>query len=150
MPLLDNASTKTSLTVVASVRLAEDAPWVADAAIRMIGVPWLLTISRTLGAIVVTVEGPLTARTSAVLRDALTDLIEGQGNLLVVVDVRGMVVVDAGALQVMTAARRSMENRDGRFLLAAPSPVTADALRAAGLGAVIEVHPERRHHPSSA
>ncbi len=151
MPVLDNVSSTMSLSVVAGTRLDDRSPWVAHATVRMLrGSPWLLTISRTLGAVVVTVDGSLDTRTAAVLGDALSDLIDGQGNLLVVVDVRRMVVADPEALQVLIDARRSLESREGRFLLAAPSPATALVLRAGGLGAVIELHPERRHHPSSA
>lgn len=112
-------------------------------------VPWHLAISRTLGDVVVTVEGEVGARTSGMLGAALLDLIEGQGNLFVVVDLRGAVLAGPSGLDVLAAAKRSMEGRNGQFLLSAPSHDIRKALLAAGLADVIEAHPERRHHPST-
>lgn len=107
-----------------------------------------LAIARALGAVVVTVHGELDASTSVVLGRRLEDLIEGQGNLFVVVDLRGVVVSDAAGLDVLVKARRCMEERGGQFVLASPSTETEVALRAAGLAEAIEAHSERRFHPS--
>ncbi len=112
--------------------------------------PWRVDVGRTLGAVVVTVEGELTLETSSALADNLSDLIDGQGNLFVVVDLRSATVADARGLDVLVAARRSLEDRGGRFLLSAPRPEALPALSAAGLFDVIEVHPQRRHHPTVA
>jgi anti-anti-sigma factor len=150
MTVLDNASSTASLPVVVALPLRPKLTRVADAEPPMPRpVAWRLGISRALGAVVVTVHGALNARTSAMLGDALRELIDGQGNLFVVVDVHDMLVTEPAALRVLAAARRSLEERDGRFLVAAPSQETARALRVRGLGAVIELHPERRHHPSA-
>ncbi|HEX3622609.1 MAG TPA: STAS domain-containing protein [Acidimicrobiales bacterium] len=110
--------------------------------------PWRLAIARAFGSVVVTVHGVLDARTSESLAHALDDLIEGQGNLFVVIDLRDMAVTDPGGLGVLAKARHSLEERKGRLLLAAPSKETEEALRRAGLAEVIEVHVERRYHPS--
>lgn len=110
--------------------------------------PWRVDISRTLGAVVVAVQGELALGTSAALGDVLSDLIDGQGNMLVVVDLRAAVVAETDALDVLVAARRSLEDRGGRFLLAAPSPAIGQALVAAGLADAVELHPQRRHHPT--
>lgn len=107
-----------------------------------------LAISRSFGAVVVTVLGELDVGTSVVLGQSLDDLIEGQGNLFVVVDLREVVVSDAAGLGVLAKARQRMEERDGQFVLASPSTDTDRALRAAGLADVIEAHAERRYHPS--
>ena len=112
--------------------------------------PWRVEVGRVLGAVVVTVEGGLTAGTWPALGDILCDLINGQGNLFVVVDLRATILTDAGGLDVLVAARRSLEERGGRFLLSAPPAETLQALSAAGLFDVIEVHPQRRHHPTVA
>ncbi|MCA1708090.1 MAG: STAS domain-containing protein [Actinobacteria bacterium] len=110
--------------------------------------PWRLAIARAFGSVVVTVHGALDSRTSELVRHALADLIEGQGNLFLVMDLRDMVVTDSGELSVFAEARRSLEERNGRFVLGAPSKEAGEALQEAGLGEVIEVHFERRYHPS--
>jgi anti-anti-sigma factor len=150
MPALDNASSARSLSVVTTVPADPGRLRIVDGG-RDISrvVPWRLAVSRALGAVVVTVEGVLDRRTSAALGRVLADLIDGQGNLFVIVDLRRLVVDDSASLRVLTRARCAVEARSGRFLLAGSSPRTAWALRAAGLGAVIELHPERRHHPSA-
>ena len=107
-----------------------------------------LAIARALGAVVVTVHGEVDRNTSVVLGQNLEDLIEGQGNLFVVVDLHDAVVTDAGGLGVLLAAKQGMEVRGGQFVLASPSMDTDRALRAAGLADVIEAHAERRYHPS--
>ena len=112
--------------------------------------PWRVDVGRTLGAVVVTVQGELTLGTASALGDNLADLIDGQGNMFVVVDLRSAMVADARGLEVLVSARRSLEDRGGRFLLSAPRPEALPALAAAGLVDVIEVHPQRRHHPTIA
>ncbi len=150
MPALDDVRSKVSLSPVATSRHGMKLGEVDDGTTgSWRAAAWHVDITRSLGAVIVTVEGPLDARTAAALGDTLSDLIDGQGNLFLVVDVRAMVVTDVLALAVLTAARHSMEAREGRFLLAGALPVTALALRSGGLGAVIERHPERRHHPSA-
>lgn len=108
-----------------------------------------LAIARALGAVVVTLHGELRRSTTRALSAALRDLIDGQGNLYVIVDMHDVRVGDAGGLQVLASARGAVESRGGRFLLAGASDETASAIRAAGLGDVIELHPERRGHPSA-
>ena len=110
--------------------------------------PLRLAIARAFGAVVVTVHGELDIDTSSVLGQSLEDLIEGQGNLFVVVDLRDIVVSDPAGLAVLTTARGGIEERGGQFVLASPSADTDRALRAAGLADVIEAHAERRYHPS--
>lgn len=109
-----------------------------------------LAIARALGAVVVTLHGQLDGSSSVVVGQTLEDLIEGQGNLFVVVDLRDTVVRDTAGLAVLVKARDRMEERGGEFILASPSTDTDRALRAAGLGDVIETHAERRYHPSVA
>ena len=150
MPALDNAWSKRSLSVVNGAPRDPMRPRLVDRARDLPRVaPWRLAVSRALGAVVVTVEGVLDSRTSVALDRVLADLIDGQGNLFVVVDLRRLVVDDPAALRSLTRARCAVEARGGRFLLAESSPRTARALRAAGLGDVIELLPERRHHPSA-
>lgn len=112
--------------------------------------PWRVEVGRTLGAVVVAVHGELTPGTSQALGDILCDLIDGQGNLFVVVDLRAAVVAGPGGLDVLVAARRSLEDRGGRFFLSEPPPEALQALDAAGLFDAIEIYPQRRHHPTVA
>lgn len=110
--------------------------------------PLRLAIARALGAVVVTARGELDLGTSDLLGQNLEDLIDGQGNLFVVVDLRELVVGDTAALGVLAKAKHRMDERGGQFVLASPSPDTDHALRAAGLADAIEVHAERRYHPT--
>lgn len=107
-----------------------------------------VVIGRALGAVVVTVHGRLDADAAQVLDRYFHDLIDGQGNLLVVVDLADAAIA-AGGIDVLVKARRSLRARGGRLLLGRPSRETANALHAAGLGDAIELHPERRHHPTA-
>lgn len=107
-----------------------------------------LVVGRVLGAVVVTLHGEVTAASCEVLGDVLADLIDGQGNLFVVVELGDVVIAEGERLEVLVAARNSLRQRGGRFVLAAPPGRTRDVLQAAGLAEVIEVHPERRYHPS--
>ena len=113
------------------------------------GIGLKLVVGRDLGAVVVTLHGALDSATCAALGDVLGDLIDGQGNLFVVVDLLRVDIAQTQALGVLVAARRAVEGRGGRLLLVARSD-GGDALRAAGLADLIEVHRERRHHPSTA
>lgn len=108
-----------------------------------------LAIARAMGAVVVTLHGELRRSTTRALSAALRDLVEGQGNLYVIVDMHDARVGDVGGLQVLASARGAVESRGGRFLLAGASDETARALRTAGLADVIELHPERRGHSST-
>ena len=111
---------------------------------------WRLRVGRSFGAVVVTVHGDIDARRASLLDSVLSDLIDGQGNLFVVVDLSDVVMSDLDAVDVLSAARASLEERSGRFVLSAPSVETGRVLDAAGLGDVVEVHPQRRHHPAVA
>ena len=108
-----------------------------------------VVIGRALGTVVVTLHGELSAVTSGMLHDVLLDLIEGQGNLFLVIDMHDVVIPAGARLDGLVAARASLLDRGGRFLLAAPVGPVRGTLEAAGLSEAIEVHPERRHHPST-
>ncbi len=107
-----------------------------------------VVVGRALGAVLVTLHGELSTATAGRLGDVLLDLIDGQGNLFVVIDLHDTVIPEGEGLDVLVTARASLLQRGGRFLLAAPSGGTGDVLQAAGLADAIETHPERRHHPS--
>jgi len=98
-----------------------------------------LVIWRAQGAVVVRLHGSLDRGTSETLERVLTDLIEGQGNLAVVLDMKTADVVDPEALTILRVAADQARSRGGRFAL---SQLSADARRALGrarLGDDIEI-----------
>lgn len=101
-------------------------------------------VTRVLGVVVVTVHGSLDASSCSALEAVLADLIEGQGNLRVVVDVGDMAVVDPSCLGVLVAAADSAAGRGGEVTFAHPTDSVARALEVAGLGGAISA--ARRPH----
>lgn len=99
-----------------------------------------LVIGRAVGTVVVTVEGALNLEGSALLARVLTDLIEGQGNLAVAVDL-GTAIVDPVAVTVFADAAKRASERGARFILEKPPIETHEALRARGFGDLVEVLP---------
>lgn len=88
-------------------------------------------VGRLGAAVVVSLRGELTGSAVAQLADVLDDLICGQGNLTVVVDLREVSGVDPTALVVFSAAACWASRRGGTFRLERPSPSVRSALAAA-------------------
>lgn len=97
------------------------------------GSAFAFAISREMGVVVVRAQGCLDASSGAVLRAVLVDLIEGQGNLRVVVDVHDMAVADPSSLDVLVAAAASAARRGGQLSFAHPGPALIAALDTAAL-----------------
>ena len=96
-----------------------------------------IVIGRFLGAVVVSLRGTLDTIAATRLARALQDLIDGQGNLTVAIDMRGVVQVAPSGLQVLSAAAARLERRNGTLWLSeAPAPVLR-ALDGAGLAGLI-------------
>lgn len=91
------------------------------------------TIGRALGAVVVEVHGELDVTSSASLGHVLRDLIDNQGNLTVVIDVRDTTLVDPAAVSVFAAAASAAFRRRARLALKEPDDNLYDALERAGL-----------------
>ncbi len=72
-----------------------------------------LRVSRDFGAVVVAIDGDLDVPASIRLGAALGDLIEGQGNLAVTVDLHRVGNIDPRALGVFAAAARLASVRGG-------------------------------------
>jgi len=87
-----------------------------------------LTVGRGFGTVTVTVDGELSVGGSELLEGVLTDLIEGQGNRTVVVNLE-QAVVDPAALRVFLAAGHSARVREA-LLFHQSSQVAASALSA--------------------
>lgn len=93
-----------------------------------------LAVSRAMGVVVVTAHGHLGPSESDVLQAVLVDLIEGQGNLKVVLDVRDVSGLDRSSLQVLVAATDAAARLGGELTFADPSEAGIKALEAVGLG----------------
>jgi anti-anti-sigma regulatory factor len=99
-----------------------------------------VVIGRGHGSVVVTVEGELDLAGCRLLEGVLTDLIEGQGNLTVAVDL-GNAVVEPVAMVVFIEAARQARQLGTKFILKEPPAETQYALQAEGYGEQIEMLP---------
>jgi anti-sigma B factor antagonist len=98
-----------------------------------------VSIARTLGTVVVRVTGELDATTAPDLRAALTDLIEGQGNLSVVLDASDLWFVDSAGLGVLIGAARRLHAVGGDFTISAPKPAITKVLEVTGADALFTI-----------
>lgn len=96
-----------------------------------------LAVSRAMGVVVVTGHGHLGASEADMLRAVLVDLIEGQGNLKVVLDASDVSGLDRSSLAVLAAAVDAAALLGGELTFADPSEAGTNALKAAGLGEAI-------------
>ena len=92
-----------------------------------------LIFTRVLGNVVVQVHGELDHHAAPELRDRLTDVIELQGNLSVVLDLSGMTFIDSTGLEVFVGALKQVRAMGGDLTLSAPSPATYRLLEICGL-----------------
>lgn len=83
--------------------------------------------------VVVSIEGELDAATAPPLRAILSDLIDGQGNLSVVLDLSAMTFVDSIGLGVFAGAAKRLRARGGELVLAAPSSSTLRLFAVTGI-----------------
>ena len=92
-----------------------------------------VSFARLDGQVRVSVSGDLDGRSAEQLRDALFDLIEGQGNLSIVLDLAGVTFIDSSGLEALTLALSWTRSRGGTMTLAR-APVDAVTLfQTAGL-----------------
>jgi anti-anti-sigma regulatory factor len=101
-----------------------------------------LVIGRALGTVVVTVHGALDLAGCKPLEGVLTDLIEGQGNLAVAVDLGRATVEPEAVVVFVTAAHRARRHR-ARFILKEPPTHTREALESGGAAELVEILPRR-------
>ena len=99
-------------------------------------------VRRALGAVVVTVDGELDATGCNTLEEVLTDLIDGQGNVTVAVDL-GSAILEPEALIVFITAARRARRHGGRFILKDPSAEAKAALKSAASADWGEVLPRQ-------
>ena len=101
-----------------------------------------LVVGRALGTVVVTVEGELNLDSCQLVESLLTDLIEGQGNLAVAVDLTRATIEPEAVSLFVEAARRAGLHGTKLVLKALPDDAH-DALRSVGLSELVEVIPGR-------
>ena len=80
-----------------------------------------------------TVHGPLDAGTAPELRDRLVDLIDGQGNRHLVLELQGMSSIDRAGIAVMVDALKRLQRNAGTLTLSGPTPEAVKALASAGV-----------------
>lgn len=90
-----------------------------------------------MGVVLVTAHGHLGASDADVLRPVLGDLIEGQGNLKVVLDVHDVSGIDGSSLQALVGAVDAAAQLGGELTFADPNETSIKALVAVGLGDAI-------------
>lgn len=101
-----------------------------------------LVVGRALGTVVVTIDGQLNLESSQLLESLLTDLIEGQGNLAVAVDL-ARATIEPEALSLFVEAARRAGLHGTKLVLKALPDDAHDALRSVGLSELVEVLPGR-------
>lgn len=109
----------------------------------------LLVVGRHIGTVVVTLHGDVDVPAAAGLASVLHDLIDGQGNLDVAVNLRAVYRIDNAGVQALFAAAKRIVARGGRLRVDGPSGFVVDALTRAGLAALIAVPVDRRPRQSS-
>jgi anti-anti-sigma factor len=116
-----------------------------------------LVIGRYQETVVVTVHGELEHPRTAHLGHVLADLIDGQGNMSLVVDLHDATAADARQMLVLADADQRARQRGGSITLSKPSAALHQVLRQQGLGHVVEPLPppvgrssrrQRRAHPN--
>jgi anti-anti-sigma factor len=100
--------------------------------------PLVVDVSGDDDAVVLALQGELDPHTAPQLREALDRAVTDDTRLLVL-DLSGILFVDSSGLRVIISAYRTMTDRDGRFVLRAPSATTRRILDVTGLADLIEV-----------
>ncbi|MGI8808481.1 MAG: STAS domain-containing protein [Acidimicrobiales bacterium] len=109
------------------------------------GSKFSLVFGRALGQVIVSIHGHVDADTSVELRHRLVDLIDGQGNRHVVLDLSRMTCIDSTGLAVFVDAHKRMQKRAGTLVFSGPQPAVAAAFGSTGLDKVFTVTPIWSH-----
>lgn len=97
-----------------------------------------LVVGRALGTVLVSVDGPLNLAGCQRLESLLVDLIEGQGNVAVAVDLT-RASIEPEALRVFIDAAHRANLHHTRFMLKGLPPTSHEALLSRGLSESVEV-----------
>lgn len=108
-----------------------------------------LAVGRYMGTVIVTLHGDLRSRASVALAGVLHDLIDGQGNMAVVVDLADVGGIDRSGLDVLASAAARTAERGGALRLGGATEAVFDTLALAGLTMLIDVPSEGANRPWS-
>ena len=95
------------------------------------------------GDVIVTVRGDVDANTAAQLWQYLSYLV-GQGHHHIVLDLRGMILIDSAGVEVLTRVSAWTRRKGGDLVLRSASAAVAEQLE---LARRTEAH--RQHYPSA-
>ncbi len=98
-----------------------------------------LVLTRTMGTVVVAVNGEVDASGSGLLRSKIDDVIDDESPLALVIDLQGLTFMDSTGLGVLVHALKRMRERGGDLTLSAPSPSTRKLLDISGLDRIFPV-----------
>lgn len=87
--------------------------------------PRSISVRRAQGRVVVSVHGDLDGERAAILEQVLSDLIDGQGNLDVLVDLRDASLAEPVALDALRGAAEQARRRNGAFAVRVPARLAA-------------------------
>lgn len=104
-----------------------------------------LAFSRARGKVVVHVKGPLDVTTAQELDDRLADVIDGQGNRQLVLDLAGMTHVDDAGVKVLVEALGRLQRSGGGLVFSGATNEVVLAFEAAGLDKVFVMTPNWAH-----
>ncbi len=104
-----------------------------------------LVFSRALGSVIVHIHGALDATTAPELKDRLVDVIDGQGNRQLVLDLRRTTRIDSNGFSVLVDALHRQRKRGGDLVVSGPTSDVAEAFVAAGLDKVFVITPAWTH-----
>lgn len=85
------------------------------------------------------VRGEIDCASAPVLARGLADLIDEQGNLVVVVDLRGVSFIDSSGRAVLVRAREALAKKGGRIVLAEPRASAREVLEVTGVSEDMEI-----------
>jgi anti-anti-sigma factor len=98
-----------------------------------------MSFTPVLGRVVMSVHGDLDLYSARRMRDALTDLVDRQGNLDVVIDLKDLAFVDSTGLDVLVGALHRARAIGGHLTLSAPSRAVLQVLEVAGLHRLFDI-----------
>lgn len=104
-----------------------------------------LVFSRALGRVVVHIHGALDSNSAQELKARLVDVIHGQGNRQLVLDLRETTLVDSAGRSVLVDALRRMQRSGGELVLSGPTSDVAQSFHDAGLDTVFVITPAWDH-----
>ncbi|MEA2703407.1 MAG: hypothetical protein QOD63_1352 [Actinomycetota bacterium] len=108
-----------------------------------------IVIGRFQGTVVVSLHGVLDLSLSASLGGVLDDLIEGQGNLAIIVDLRDLKRIDGAGVDILRTAAGQIMARGGELRLGRPAGAVFDTLVLSGLAGLIDSRSEGGQPPGS-